>query len=106
MSQKAYRAPDEVVPIMKLHVELASRADDGVVAAQCHLKHVVPGEFPAATLAEHHMHHGDMLQLHSTPSLSDPCLKGLQLKLNMLLWRAPSSGSYRHDMTQSNSNES
>ena len=51
---------------MELHVELADGADEGVVAAQVHVELVVAREIPAAALAVHHVHHGDVADLHST----------------------------------------
>lgn len=58
--------PDVLVAIMEAHIELANRADEGIVAAQVHVELVVARELPAAAVAVHHVHHGNVAQLHST----------------------------------------
>ena len=63
--RQAHRAPDVLVAIMELHAELADRADLRMVAAQVHVELVVAREVPAAALAVHDMHHGDVPQLHA-----------------------------------------
>ena len=49
-------------------MELPDRADLCVVAAQVHVELVIPRELPAAPLAVHHMHHGDVTNLHRAPA--------------------------------------
>ena len=61
----AHRAPDVLIAIVELHAELADRADLRMIATQVHVKLVVAGELPAAALAVHDMHHGDVPQLHA-----------------------------------------
>ena len=61
-----HSAPDVFIAIMEAHKEFANRANESVVAAQVHVELVVAREVPPAAIAVHHMHHGDVAQLHST----------------------------------------
>ena len=64
-ARQAHRAPDILVAIVEFHAELADRADLCMVAAQVHVELVIAREVPAAALAVHDMHHGDVPQLHA-----------------------------------------
>lgn len=60
MGRVTHCTPDVLVAVMEAHVEFANRADESIIPAQVHVELVIARELPAAAIAVHHVHHGNV----------------------------------------------